>query len=174
MHRAPPSALALSARTLRALAQLTAIAGALIFALFIAGIVARDPVFTALGVYPADLGGARIMGMRLIMVGGIAAAVIVWVVLHRLLAIVRTVQRGDPFVAENATRLREIAWGVLGLELLHIAIVALASWSSTPRTRIDIRWTLDVAQWLTVLLLFVLAHVFEQGARMRDDLDGTV
>jgi hypothetical protein len=30
------------------------------------------------------------------------------------------------------------------------------------------------APWLSVLLLFVLAGVFTQGARMRDDLEGTV
>jgi hypothetical protein len=31
-----------------------------------------------------------------------------------------------------------------------------------------------VTRWLAVLLLFVLARVFEQGTRMREDLAGTV
>jgi len=30
------------------------------------------------------------------------------------------------------------------------------------------------APWLAVLLLFVLARVFAEGARMRADLEGTV
>ena len=34
--------------------------------------------------------------------------------------------------------------------------------------------SLVFAPWLAVLLLFVLARVFDQGARMRADLDGTV
>ena len=32
----------------------------------------------------------------------------------------------------------------------------------------------SITGWIGVLLLFVLAQVFEQGARMRADLDGTV
>jgi hypothetical protein len=32
----------------------------------------------------------------------------------------------------------------------------------------------NFTRWLGVLLLFVLARVFEQGARMRDELEGTV
>jgi hypothetical protein len=35
-------------------------------------------------------------------------------------------------------------------------------------------WTFSVTRWIAVLLLFVLARVFEQGARMREDLEGTV
>jgi hypothetical protein len=31
-----------------------------------------------------------------------------------------------------------------------------------------------VTRWLAVLMLVVLARVFEQGARMREDLEGTV
>jgi hypothetical protein len=31
-----------------------------------------------------------------------------------------------------------------------------------------------VTGWLAVLLLFVLARVFDYGTRMRDDLEGTV
>ena len=33
---------------------------------------------------------------------------------------------------------------------------------------------LSLMRWLLVLLLFVLARVFESGARMREDLEGTV
>ena len=57
----------------------------------------------------------------------------------------------------NAARLQTTAWALLGLELLHLAVGAVAA-----------------AGWLAVLLLFVLARVFDHGTRMRDDLEGTV
>jgi hypothetical protein len=44
---------------------------------------------------------------------------------------------------------------------------------ATDTTPIDIRWRLNVARLVTVLLLFVLARVFEEGARMPPDLEGT-
>ena len=39
---------------------------------------------------------------------------------------------------------------------------------------LDLDWNFSLTRWLAVLLLFVLSRVFEQGARMRDDLEGTV
>jgi hypothetical protein len=174
MPRTEPNALALSDQALRVLAQLIAIAGALILALLVASLVARDATFAALGVDLTDATGPIILGMRLIMVAGVASAALVYVVLQRLLAIVRTVRDGDPFVPENALRLRHIAWAVLGLELLHLAIAATASSVSSVTAPLDIPWSFNLTRWLTVLLLFVLARVFEQGARMRDDLEGTV
>jgi hypothetical protein len=95
-------------------------------------------------------------------------------ILSRLLAMVHTVRIGDPFVAENAERLKEIAWAVLGLEVLHAGIAAIAGSVSTPAIPLDIRWSFNLTRWLTVLLLFVLARVFEQGTVMREDLEGTV
>jgi hypothetical protein len=44
----------------------------------------------------------------------------VHVLLSRLLAVVETVRAGDPFVAENAVRLKTIAWCVLATQLLHL------------------------------------------------------
>jgi hypothetical protein len=36
------------------------------------------------------------------------------------------------------------------------------------------KYDFSLTPWLAVLLLFVLARVFEQGAHMREDLEGTV
>jgi hypothetical protein len=95
-------------------------------------------------------------------------------VLTRLLEIVETVRLGDPFVSENAARLETIAWIVLGLELLHFAVGAIASSVSTAAQPLDIDWNFSVTRWLAILLCFVLARVFEHGTRMREDLEGTV
>jgi hypothetical protein len=112
--------------------------------------------------------------MRLVMVIGIAAVPVTHVVLARLLAIVETVAGGDPFVTENAARLKAIAWAVLGLEVLHLAVGAVAAGVSTAQAPLDLGWGFSVTRWLAVLLLFVLARVFEQGSHMREDLAGTV
>jgi hypothetical protein len=45
---------------------------------------------------------------------------------------------------------------------------------SSERARLELDWSFSLAPWLAVLLLFVLAQVFDHGARMRDDLEGTV
>jgi hypothetical protein len=174
MPRPNSDALTLTRRLLRILIGLNQLMGVGILALLVATLVAEGPVMAALGVPAADQTPRFVVGMRLIMVLGIAAVPIAHVVLTRLLTIVRTVGEGDPFVLENAGRLQRIAWAVLGLEVLHLAIGAVAAGASTERTPLDIDWNLSVARWLTVLLLFVLARVFEQGARMRDDLAGTV
>jgi hypothetical protein len=108
------------------------------------------------------------------MVLGIAAVPVMNVILTRLLAMVDTVRAGDPFVSANAARLRTIAWAVVGLELLHLAVGAATALASSPGAPLDIGWSFSPTRWVAVLLLFVLASVFEQGTRMREELEATV
>ena len=174
MPRPNPDALTLTRRLLRVLIILNQLMGVGILALLVATLVAEGPVMGALGLPASGRNTRLILGMRAIMVLGIAAVPIAHVVLTRLLTIVRTVGEGDPFVLENAGRLQRIAWAVLGLELLHLCVAVVAWAGSSPAQALDIRWTPSLTRWLAVLLLFVLAQVFEEGARMRDDLEGTV
>src|SRR5712691_11431633 len=117
--------LALSRRVLRALTKLNLLMGALILALLIASLIAEAPVMRALGVPPALSNSMLFIGMRLIMVIGICAVLVVHFVLTRLLMIVETVGTGNPFVAANAARLQAIAWALLALELMHFAVGAV-------------------------------------------------
>src|SRR5260221_2860452 len=109
-------------------------------------------------------------GLRAIVVVGLVGAAIVRTILRRLLAIVDTVRVGDPFILDNAGRLEAIPWHVLALEGLRVVVAAIAAGVSEPQ-RIA---AFSFAPWLAVLLLFVLAGVFAQGARLRADLEGTV
>lgn len=174
MSRPYPDALALSRKVLRVLIKLNQLMGFLILAFLIASLVAEAPVMGALGARPTDRNSTLFLGMRMIMVIGIAAVPLAHIVLTRLLEIVETVQLGHPFVAENAARLETIAWVVLGLELLHFAVGAIAASVSSAAHPLDIDWNFSVTRWIAVLLCFVLARVFEQGTRMREDLEGTV
>jgi hypothetical protein len=112
--------------------------------------------------------------MRGIMVIGILAAPVIHLIYTRLLAIVETVSDGDPFVGVNAARLQTIAWAIVGLELMHVGVVMLANGVVVGTQKVDIGGKFSVTPWLTILLLFVLARVFDQGARMRDELAATV
>jgi hypothetical protein len=156
------------------LIKLNVILGILIFALLIASLIAGGPVMRALGAVPSPDSGRLILGMRGIMVVGILAVPVVHLIYTRLLAIVETVNAGDPFVVENAARLQTIAWAIVGLELMHVAVVVLANGVWVGTQKVDIGGKFSVTPWLTILLLFVLARVFDQGARMRDELSGTV
>jgi hypothetical protein len=159
---------------LRILVRLNVILGILILALLTATLIAEGPVMRALGVSPMAVSGRLILAMRGIMVIGILAAPVLHVVYTRLLSIVDTVSAGDPFVGENAERLQSIAWAIVGLELMHVVVVVLANGVWVGTQKIDIGEKLSLTPWLTILLLFVLARVFDHGARMRDELSGTV
>jgi len=115
-----------------------------------------------------------VMGLRAVAVLGLAVVPLNYIVLKRLLAIVETVRAGDPFVAANAYRLQAIAWALLALQLLSVVIGAIAKAVSTPAHPVHLDAGFSINGWLAVLLTFLLARVFAQGALMREDLEGTV
>ena len=164
-------ALSVSHKVLRVLIALNWLFGAAILGMLIWTFVASGFVARALKV---DDSPHVLLGMRLIMVLGVVAAPITYAILSRLLWIVETVRAGDPFVTENASRLQTIAWSVLALEVGRLVVVGIANSVSTATRPIHIDWNLSITPWLAVLLLFVLARVFDHGARMREDLAGTV
>ena len=170
MTRTSSQALAAARPVIKALMVLNliyavGIAGLLVWSFFIKGWPARPLGFDMTHAHPL-LG----QGLRAIVVAGLIGAAIVHTILRRLLAIVDTVRVGDPFILDNARRLEAIAWRVLALEGLRLVVAAIAAvvWESG---RIG---AFSFAPWLAVLLLFVLAGVFTQGARLRADLEGTV
>lgn len=166
--------LALSRAVLAILIRLNVVLGALILALLAATLVAEGPVMRALGIPSTADNGGLTFAMRCIMVIGILATPVMHVVYTRLLSIVETVDAGDPFVGENAARLETIAWAIVGLELMHVCVVILANGVRVGTQTVDVGDKFSVTRWLTILLLFVLARVFDQGTRMRDELSGTV
>jgi hypothetical protein len=131
-------------------------------------------IMSAFKLSPSPDAERLVMGLRAIAVLGLAAVPVNYSVLKRLLAMVETVRAGDPFVAANAARLQAIAWALLALQLLSLIIGAIAKAVSTPAHPIQISAGFSINGWLAVLLTFLLARVFAEGARMREDLAGTV
>ena len=131
-------------------------------------------IMSAFKLSPSPEAERLVMGLRAIAVLGLVATPLNHAVLKRLLAIVETVRAGDPFVAANASRLQAIAWVLLALNLLSIVIGAIAKAVSTPAHPLHLDAGFSINGWLAVLLTFVLARVFAEGALMREDVEGTV
>ena len=81
---------------------------------------------------------------------------------------------GDPFVAGNAARLQAIAWAMVALQFCALAIAIIVRLIAAWGRPVDINAGPSVAGLLAILLTFILARVFAEGARMRDDLEGTI
>jgi len=131
-------------------------------------------IMAEFGLAPSPEADRLILGLRAIAVVGLVSVPVHFVILKRLLAIVETVRAGDPFVAANATRLQAIAWALLALQLLSLVVGAIADALSTPAHPLHFDAGFSISGWLAVLLTFVLARVFAEGALMREDLERTV
>ncbi len=147
--------------------------GAAILALLIV-LPNAEWIMSAFHISPSPEADRLIMGLRAIAVVGLVTIPVYHVILTRLLAIIATVRAGDPFVAANARRLQMIGWALLALQLLGIIVFMIAKSVSTPEHPLDLETSGGLTGWLSVLLTFVLARVFAEGAQMRDDLEGTV
>jgi hypothetical protein len=108
-----------------------------------------------------------------VMLVGIAVCFPTHILFRKLLSIIDSVRAGRPFAADNAPRLRHIAWALLAIQLLDLAF-GLVSLRLSEATGETIGWSFSLTGWISVLLLFVLARVFQQGAAMQDELEATV
>jgi hypothetical protein len=167
------AALPIAFVVLRVFIVLNWLGGAAILALLVA-IPHERWIISALDLSPSPEADRIVMGLRAIATIGLVAIPLTHFILKRLLAIVHTVRAGDPFVAANANRLRAIGWALLVLQLLSMVIGAIVRVISSPAHPIDIDAGFSINGWLAVLLTFLLAQVFAEGAHMRDDLAGTV
>ena len=170
---ASSAALPIAHVVLRILIVLNWLSGAAIAALLVA-MPTRQWIMSAFALSPSPDADRLIMALRAIAALGLVAIPLNYVLLKRLLAIVETVRSGDPFVVANAMRLQAIAWALLALQLLSVVIGAIAKAVSTPAHPLHLQAGFSISGWLAVLLTFLLARVFAEGTRMREDLEGTV
>ena len=174
MPRPTSTALSIAYVGLRILIVLNWLYGAIVLAILLGMLTAGQWTLTALGVPSAAQSGALITGMRAIAAFGLVAVPLNLAFLRRLVAMVQTVRTGDPFVAANASRLQAIAWILLWLQILSLIIGFIAKAVSTPSHPLHLDAGFSPSGWLAVVLTFVLARVFAEGTRMREDLEGTV
>ena len=147
----------------------------LVFAAGLCALVAVAAIYKG-GVHPRHFGwvvtGLAILGMLFVFFG-------------KLRRIIGTVGEGDPFQPENATRLSQMGWLMLGTQLAiipagFIAIQLTRYADAIEKTGVENfhfsmgNGDLDMTALLLVVILFILARVFRHGAAMREDLEGTV
>lgn len=174
MTQPTSAALPIAHGVLRLLIVLNWLLGACILGLLAYTFVDEEWTMRALDVTGLADAPAVMTGMRAIAALGVAAIPLNHVVFSRLLRIVGTVRAGDPFVAVNAARLNGIAWTLVALQFLSLAIAVIARTISTPEHPFNLDAGFSVNGWLAIILMFVLARVFAEGSRLRDELEGTV
>ena len=102
--------------------------------------------------------------------GNLALALVIVMALRQMM---RTVSAGQPFDPANTVRLRRIAAAMAGLALLATlvrpmipALARSARHLATP--------DLNLGLWLGALVVLVLAEIFREGTRLREDADMTI
>lgn len=115
---------------------------------------------------PSLLGAAVIVG------GGL-------VVIRRLKALFQSFTTGDPFNRKNASHLRAIWMALVFIELGRYAVAGLTSLlvlalgqPETANVKVGIK--VDLMAWFMIAIVVVLAEVFREGARLKEDQELTI
>jgi hypothetical protein len=110
-----------------------------------------------------------------VLAAGLAAAALyvggVLVIVGVLRRIFATLTAGDPFHPDNVARLRAIGLMLAGLELGRYAVWLLGAWLPGADQR---QLNGGLTAWFSVLVVFVLAEVFREGARLRREAELTI
>ncbi len=172
MQITPKDPLLAAARIVLIISMGVALAATAAFAIgFLAVSILRESIwdgFAASGAGPELLW--IVLGALVLLT---AASLLSFYFLRHLYRIVGTVGDGDPFVPVNAARISAMAWITLAVDLLLLGVAILAFWA--PHDRYDhVDFNFGLAGLLLSLVLFVIARVFREGTRMREELEGTV
>jgi hypothetical protein len=147
-------------------------------------------IVTAASVFSAATGGAPLPGIERIMVAsprgiamwaidGAVVCIGAMVVFAALRGVFETLVEGDPFVAENARRLRFIALALAVIELarmgLGLVVEPLLYALGVDRSDgLSFSLNINLSAWFAVLALSVLAQVFSEGAALREEQKMTI
>jgi len=107
-------------------------------------------------------------------IGG--SLIIVW----RLRKLFDSFTSGEPFRRENATHLRIIWITMLAIELARYALLAatagvVAHYGQAENVALrELRISAEPSTWGSILILIVLAEVFREGARLKEEQELTI
>ena len=105
---------------------------------------------------------------------GIFVLGLIWTIMRKLLAVVDSVEDGNPFVRANAVRLKAIGWLMVGIQIVGVPLAIAAGEAADLFGESDTGLDISFNGILAILLVFILAGIFEHGADMREELEGTV
>jgi hypothetical protein len=119
---------------------------------------------------------AEIVRRGPMLAGGLLAAGLyiagVLVIVRSLRRIFATLTAGDPFHPDNVGRLRLIGLMLAALELGRYAVWGIGAWLLPGVKHVEPSFGLTA--WFSVLVVFVLAEVFREGARLRREAELTI
>ncbi|MBK75723.1 MAG: hypothetical protein CME85_09530 [Henriciella sp.] len=92
----------------------------------------------------------------------------------QLRRILSTLADGDPFVPENGPRLSKIAFAIGAIELARYLTVILLNAFVDLGSDQPLRLSINLAAWAAVIALLVLAQVFREGSRLREEEKMTI
>lgn len=173
MRHSHVPALGASRLLLNILRVLNLVSGVLLIASFLATFLFEPTVREFFTRHPERADPGLLMTiLRVWILLAVPVIAAVHVSLSRLLEMVETVRAADPFVPQNGARMKTIAWCTLGIQLFDLLCGAMSAAMNAAGSDID--WAFSATGWLAVVLLFVLAAVFDEGARIRADLEAMV
>lgn len=114
---------------------------------------------------PGLVAALMVFGRELYLIG-------VVVIVQRLRRIFGAMTAGDPFHPDNVRRLRVIGLVLALLEFDGYIFGALGRFVLHADPYADIN--INLTPWFAVLVVFVLAEVFREGARLRRDAELTI
>ncbi len=95
-------------------------------------------------------------------------------VCSQLAQILSTLAAGDPFVPENGPRLTRIAIAIALIELVRNGAVFVLNALVDLGEGYQPKLMLNLAVWGAVIVLFILAQVFREGTRLREEEKMTI
>jgi Protein of unknown function (DUF2975) len=113
-------------------------------------------------------------GLLAVFAFGIVVLGLLWTMMRKLLNIIDSVEDGNPFIKANAARLRAIGWMMVGVQIVGLPLATAAGNVADLFGENDVGFDLPLNGILAILLVFILAGIFERGAEMREELEGTV
>lgn len=101
------------------------------------------------------------------------------IIVDRLRRLFASFRSAEPFRKENATHLRVIWLTMMAIELSRYALLALtglliAAFGEPRGTDWTFSFNANLMTWAAILVLIVLAEVFREGARLREEQDLTI
>ena len=109
--------------------------------------------------------------LLLLSLAGAACLGALILITDRLRRVFRAMSAGDPFHPDNVRRLREAGIALLALQLAGYGLRAtVAALFPTLVSGFE----LNLSGWFATLVVFVLAEVFREGARLRAEAELTI
>ena len=126
--------------------------------------------------YTQDVAPSTVLAVSaMVVLAGAVCMGLYALVLMLIGRIVRSATVDDPFVAKNAMRLNVI--GTLLLVLQGVGFVtntAIAAMPHDINKHLHLGFGVSASGLFAALLVFVLAQIFQHGAQMRAELEGTI